>query len=57
VIDATQPLVRQQARVRRLIQPHLKGALKVEHRPWREVLAKEGLHGSYLSTGPGKDKE
>jgi hypothetical protein len=49
--------VRQQARVRRLVQPHLKGALKVEHRPWREVLAKEGLHGRYLTTGPGKDKE
>ena len=56
-VDATQSLVRQQARVRRLVQPHLKGALKVEHRPWREVLAKEGLHGRYLSTGPGKDKE
>jgi dTMP kinase len=56
-IDATQPLVRQQARVRRLVQPYLKGALKVERRPWREVLAKEGLHGRYLTTGPGKDKE
>ena len=48
VVDATQPLVQQQARVRKLIQPHLKGAQKVEHRPWREVLAKEGLHGRYL---------
>ena len=56
-VDATQSLVRQQARVRRLVQPLLKGALRVEHRPWREVLAKEGLHGRYLTSGPGKDKE
>ena len=48
VVDATQPLVQQQARMRRMVGPHLKGALKVEHRPWREVLAKEGLHGRYL---------
>jgi dTMP kinase len=48
VIDATQPLVQQQARMRRLILPHLKGVQRVEHRPWREVLAKEGLHGRYL---------
>ena len=45
------------AQVRRLVQPYLKGALKVEHRPWREVLAKEGSHGRYLTSGPGKDKE
>ena len=57
VIDATLPLVRQQARVRRLVQPYLKGALKVEQRPWREVLAKEGLHGRYLVRGNGKDQE
>jgi dTMP kinase len=48
IIDATLPLVQQQARMRRLVLPHLKGALKVEHRPWRSVLAKEGLHGRYL---------
>ncbi len=48
VIDATLPLVQQQAQVRKLVQPHLKGAQKVEHRPWREVLAKEGLYGRYL---------
>jgi dTMP kinase len=48
VIDATLPLVQQQAQVRKLVQPHLKGAQKVDHRPWREVLAKEGLYGRYL---------
>ncbi len=48
VIDATRPLVQQQARMRKLVQPHLRSALKVQHRPWREVLAKEGLHGRYL---------
>jgi len=57
VVDATQPLVQQQARVRRLVLPHLKGALKVENRPWRQVLAKEGLHGRYLPSGTGKEQE
>jgi dTMP kinase len=47
-IDATWPLVEQQARVRKLVTPHLRGVQKVEHRPWREVLSKEGLHGRYL---------
>jgi dTMP kinase len=57
VVDATQPLVQQQARVRRLVLPQLKGARKVEHRPWRAVLAKEGLHGRYLGTVAGGDRE
>jgi len=57
VVDATQPLVQQQARVRRMISPLLKGALKVEHRPWREVLAKEGLQGRYLNTTAAGGKE
>jgi dTMP kinase len=48
VIDATLPLVEQQARMRKLVTPHLRGALKVQHRPWREVLSKEGLYGRYL---------
>ncbi len=56
-VDATQPLVQQQARVRRLVLPHLKGALKVQHRPWRAVLAKEGLHGRYLTTPGGANGE
>jgi dTMP kinase len=55
VIDATQPLVQQQARMRKLILPHLKGVQKVEHRPWREVLAKEGLHGRYLNVAGRED--
>ena len=57
VIDATQPLVQQQARMRRTVGPHLKGAMKVEHRPWREVLAKEGLHGRYLNTTPAGERK
>lgn len=55
VIDATQPLVQQQARMRKLILPHLKGVQKVEHRPWRAVLAKEGLHGRYLNVAGRED--
>jgi dTMP kinase len=57
VVDATQPLVQQQARVRRLVTPHLKGARKVEHRPWRAVLAREGLHGRYLNTAAAGGEE
>lgn len=60
VIDATDPLVKQQARLRRLVTPHLKGTLRVEHRPWREVLAKEGLQGRYLDSmliDDGEDKK
>lgn len=57
VIDADQPLVQQQARMRKLVAPHLKSARKVEHRPWREVLSKEGLHGRYLDVeGAGEDR-
>ena len=48
VIDATQPLVKQQEQVRRLVAPHLEGALKVDLRAWRDVLAKESLLGRYL---------
>ncbi|MBI3360172.1 MAG: thymidylate kinase [Chloroflexi bacterium] len=56
VIDAEKPLVQQQARMRKLIAPHLRGARKVEHRPWREVLSKEGLHGRYLDVaGAGEE--
>jgi dTMP kinase len=50
VIDATLPLVRQQQIVRTLLMPHLKGLLKGNPSPWRDVLAKEGLYGRYLQT-------
>jgi dTMP kinase len=55
VIDATQPLVQQQAKIRKLVAPHLKGAQEVEHSPWREVLAQEGLHGRYLEVLPPEE--
>lgn len=55
-VDATQALVQQQARVRKLVLPHLKGARKVDQRPWREVLSKEGLHGRYLNTAHREDE-
>jgi hypothetical protein len=51
VIDAMQPLVHQQQQVRALVMPHLKGVPKASLLPWREVLAKEGLHGRYLPLG------
>lgn len=55
VVDATQPLVQQQAKIRKLVAPHLKGAQEVEHSAWRGVLAKEGLHGRYLEVIPPEE--
>jgi dTMP kinase len=49
VIDAIRPLVQQQQQVRALVMPHLRGLLQSNLSPWREVLAKEGLYGRYLS--------
>jgi dTMP kinase len=48
VIDATLPLVEQQEMVRKLIDPMLSGALRVEPSAWREVLASESIYGRYL---------
>jgi dTMP kinase len=50
-IDATQPLVYQQQQVRTLVMPHLRNVPRVNLSPWRDVLAKEGLHGRYLTLG------
>jgi dTMP kinase len=47
-IDATLPLTEQQEMVRRIVAPHLKGALKAERSAWRNVLAREQLYGRYL---------
>jgi len=49
VIDAVKPLVHQQQQVRALLIPHLRGLLKANLSPWREVLTKEGLYGRYLA--------
>lgn len=48
VVDATLPLVEQQELVRDIIQPLLKGVLRVEPSAWREVLAAESVYGRYL---------
>ncbi len=48
VIDATRPLLEQQEEVRRIVEPHLSNVLRADSSGWREVLAKEGLHGRYL---------
>ncbi|MBI1801295.1 MAG: thymidylate kinase [Chloroflexi bacterium] len=56
VIDATQPLVKQQRQVRELVEPHLNGALKVDLRAWRDVLSKEALLGHYLKGIGARDQ-
>ena len=53
-IEATQPLVHQQQQVRTLVMPHLRKVPKVNLSPWRDVLAKEGLHGRYLHLEQGE---
>ena len=57
VIDATKPLVQQQQQVRALLMPHLHGLLKGNPSPWRQVLARENLHGRYLQTTPEASPE
>lgn len=52
VIDATRPLLEQQDDVRAIVAPHLNNVLMAERSGWREVLAKEGLHGRYLKVTP-----
>jgi dTMP kinase len=54
VIDATQPLVRQQDQMRALVKPHLEGALRSNRSGWRDVLTEESLLGRYLDEISGK---
>jgi dTMP kinase len=48
VIDATEPILEQQERVREIVRPHLSSVLRADLSGWREVLSEEGLHGRYL---------
>ncbi len=48
VIDGTLPIAQQQAQMRALVQPHLKGLMKAPARPQAEVLQIEGLSGRYI---------
>ncbi|HVZ94188.1 MAG TPA: hypothetical protein VG797_06735 [Phycisphaerales bacterium] len=48
VIDATLPIVEQQARMREMVKPHLKGVMRATHMPHAEVLREEGLTGRYM---------
>lgn len=48
VIDATQPIAKQQARVRELVEPHLTNVIQMPVIPHAEVLSKERLSGRYL---------
>ncbi len=48
VIDATQPLVKQQDQMRALVKPYLEGALKTSRTGVHDVLTEEALLGRYL---------
>ena len=48
-VNATLPLAEQQEIVRKIVSPHLQGALKAERSAWRDALAKEQLYGRYLT--------
>src|SRR5512135_1661672 len=48
VIDATQPIVKQQDQMRALVRPYLEGALKTSPRGLRDALSEESLLGRYV---------
>lgn len=48
VIDGTLPIAEQQAQMRALVQPHLRGVLKQQVTPQAEILQIEGLTGRYI---------
>jgi dTMP kinase len=48
VVDATQPLIKQQEILRGIVGDHLTGVLRAERSAWRDVLAQEQLYGRYL---------
>jgi len=54
VIDATLPIAEQQAQVRGLVEPHLRGVLRQQVSPYAEVLHTQGLSGRYLE---GKESD
>ena len=53
VIDATLPIAEQQAQMRKLVLPHLKGVLKQPLMPHAKVLQRESLSGRYLNEAEG----
>ncbi len=57
VIDATQPLVKQQDQMRAIVKPYLEGALKTSQAGWRDVLSEESLLGRYLEEIGSKTSE
>lgn len=48
VIDALQPIAKQQAEVRKLVEPHLSSVLRTAVIPYADVLRNEKLSGRYL---------
>jgi dTMP kinase len=48
-MDATENLIRQQQRMRELVEQHLDGVMRVEGRDLHDALAKAGLRGRYLA--------
>jgi len=47
-MDATENLIRQQQRMRELVEPHLDGVRRVEGRSVHDLLDRAGLRGRYL---------
>ncbi|MBN8646014.1 MAG: thymidylate kinase [Planctomycetes bacterium] len=54
VIDATLPIADQQAKVRKLVEPHLKDVMRQPVNPYAEVLQVQHLTGRYLE---GKESD
>ena len=51
-MDATENLIRQQQRMRELVEPCLDGVRRVEGRSVHDALERAGLRGRYLTDGP-----
>ena len=47
-IDATENLIRQQQRMRQLVEPHLSGVMRMDGQSLSDALVKAGLRGRYL---------
>jgi dTMP kinase len=51
-MDATENLIRQQQRMRKMVEPHLDGVMRLEGQSLSDALVNAGLRGRYLDRRP-----
>ena len=52
-MNATENLIRQQQRVRELVEPHLEGVMRIDGGSIQDALAQAGLRGRYVAASSG----